>query len=329
MKVTAPRADRERHQNRCNQTKITKFRKTVWGVFVVMHDFDPLDENEIAIRKGEHVSVWNQDDRDWFWVVKHASSSSEEGFVPSSCLREVSADSKTAAPIKCKHNKHVHCLCMTVHFISKCLCTSECYKHSHEIVHAPMDTDLPSPPFLSPPAVDSVRHNSYTTTTTTNSGSPNDIMDPVRHRAHSHESRHPNPIQSRPPRPSSGGVSRNNSRRERRSSESNSQVHRLHNQEPLNLSIKKDGLPPSPPSSPPPPYTEFDTNRRFMSLSQQPTEMHHSQPSGQGYGHGMHRTRSQGYVTSRGRAVHYPSSSTPHGERREEGGVFPNEGTLV
>lgn len=150
MKVTAPRADRERHQNRCNQTKITKFRKTVWGVFVVMHDFDPLDENEIAIRKGEHMSVWNQDDRDWFWVVKHASSSSEEGFVPSSCLREVSADSKTAAPIKCKHNKHVHCLCMTVHFISKCLCTSECYKHSHEIVHAPMDTDLPSPP-SSPP----------------------------------------------------------------------------------------------------------------------------------------------------------------------------------
>ena len=69
---------------------------------MVTHDFSPLDENEIAIRKGEHVSVWNRDDRDWFWVVKHASSSSEEGFVPSSCLREVSADSKTPTAIKCK-----------------------------------------------------------------------------------------------------------------------------------------------------------------------------------------------------------------------------------
>ena len=51
-----------------------------------------------------------------------------------------------------------------------------------------------------------------------------------------------------------------------------------------------------------------------------------------GYGHrhrpGMHRTRSQGYVTSRNRAVHYPSSpSSAHG--RGEGRVFPDGGTLV
>ena len=97
-----------RHQRRQqnwnhNETKITKFRKTVWGVFLVTHDFDPLDENEIAIRKGEHVSVWNQDDRDWFWVVKHASSGQEEGFVPSGCLREVSTDSKVPSVI-CKLN---------------------------------------------------------------------------------------------------------------------------------------------------------------------------------------------------------------------------------
>lgn len=89
-------------------TKITKFRKTVWGVFVVAHDFDPMDENEIAIRKGEHVSVWNQDDRDWFWVVKHASSGQEEGFVPSGCLREVSTDSKIS--IRCKFFSIIHTL---------------------------------------------------------------------------------------------------------------------------------------------------------------------------------------------------------------------------
>ena len=104
-----------RHQRRQqnwnhNDTQITKFRKTVWGVFVVTHDFDPLDENEIAIRKGEHVSVWNQDDRDWFWVVKHASSGQEEGFVPSGCLREVSADSKVS--VRCKLSKHHYCMAM-------------------------------------------------------------------------------------------------------------------------------------------------------------------------------------------------------------------------
>ena len=102
-----------RQQNWTNgETKITKFRKTVWGVFVVTHDFDPLDENEIAIRTGEHVSVWNQDDRDWFWVVKHTSSGQEEGFVPSGCLREVSADSKIS--VRCELSKIATTACVSV-----------------------------------------------------------------------------------------------------------------------------------------------------------------------------------------------------------------------
>ena len=79
-------------------------------MFVVTHNFDPLDENEVAISKGEHVSVWNQDDRDWFWVVKHASSNSEEGFVPSGCLREVSAESKTSSAVECECT--LTCMCM-------------------------------------------------------------------------------------------------------------------------------------------------------------------------------------------------------------------------
>jgi hypothetical protein len=116
--VAGSRCDQQqvlRHQRRQqnwnhNETQITKFRKTVWGVFVVTHDFDPLDENEIAMRKGEHVSVWNQDDRDWFWVVKHASSGQEEGFVPSGCLREVSADSKVS--VRCKLSKLCAHYCM-------------------------------------------------------------------------------------------------------------------------------------------------------------------------------------------------------------------------
>ena len=70
------------------QTKIDKFRKFVWGVYIVTHEFEALDENEVSVCPGDHVSVFNQDDREWFWVVKHATA--EEGFVPSCILEETS-----------------------------------------------------------------------------------------------------------------------------------------------------------------------------------------------------------------------------------------------
>ena len=70
------------------QTKIHKFRKFVWGVYIVTQEFESLDENEVSVHAGDHVSVFNQDDRDWYWVVKH--STAEEGFVPSCILEETS-----------------------------------------------------------------------------------------------------------------------------------------------------------------------------------------------------------------------------------------------
>ena len=70
------------------QTRIDKFRKCVWGVYIVTHEFESLDENEVSVHPGDHVSVFNQDDRDWYWVVKH--STAEEGFVPSCILEETS-----------------------------------------------------------------------------------------------------------------------------------------------------------------------------------------------------------------------------------------------
>ena len=49
--------------------KSTKFNKYPWGMFVVTDDFVARDENEISVSmKGEHVSVWNRDDPDWFWT---------------------------------------------------------------------------------------------------------------------------------------------------------------------------------------------------------------------------------------------------------------------
>ena len=90
-----------RHQMSQNsQTKIAKFRKCLWGVFVVTNDFDAYDENEVSVRAGDHVSVWNQDDNEWFWIVKHTSA--EEGFVPCCYLREIVASDAQHMPGKCE-----------------------------------------------------------------------------------------------------------------------------------------------------------------------------------------------------------------------------------
>ena len=70
-------------------TRIAKFRKCLWGVYIVIQTFESQDENELSVCKGDQVSVWNQDDQEWFWIVNHTSS--EEGFVPSCFLQEVVA----------------------------------------------------------------------------------------------------------------------------------------------------------------------------------------------------------------------------------------------
>ena len=92
------RRERRRDMLRA-QTRIGKFRKCLWGLYVVIEDFEGTDENEVTVKTGEHVSVWNQDDREWYWIVKHTSNYSEEGFIPSITLREiVSSDSKHPPP---------------------------------------------------------------------------------------------------------------------------------------------------------------------------------------------------------------------------------------
>lgn len=80
--------------NKAGQTRIKKFRKNLWGVYIVVQKFEAQDENEVSVSEGDHVSVWNQDDRDWYWIVKH-DTSSEEGFVPSSYLKELNPDSQS------------------------------------------------------------------------------------------------------------------------------------------------------------------------------------------------------------------------------------------
>lgn len=75
-------------QQKDNQNnKVLKFRKFIWGVYVIQQDFEAIDENEISVRAGQHVSLLNQDDADWYWVVRHDDS--QEGFVPRSHLLEL------------------------------------------------------------------------------------------------------------------------------------------------------------------------------------------------------------------------------------------------
>ena len=48
------------------------------------------DYFEVNVQEGDHVSVWNQDDPEWYWIVKHDTN--EEGFVSSGCLKEIGSD---------------------------------------------------------------------------------------------------------------------------------------------------------------------------------------------------------------------------------------------
>ena len=193
---------------------------------------------------------------------------------------------------------------------------------------------LPHLLFLSLPstAVESLRHNSYSSTPRS-SPRPEDIsVDRMRQRSSSHESRRSTSA-AQHHRPSSGGSS-SSGRCTRKTSDGSTHSQRLRNRVPSNLSIQKSELAPTPPSSPPPPYSEIDSNRQFVSLSQQPPDTQtHGQH--QGINNAMHRTRSQGYATSRSaRFQQYPSPSTPQNELGGGGGggnsqLSNTEGTLV
>ena len=120
-------------------------------------------------------------------------------------------------------------------------------------------------------------------------------------------------------RPGSGG---SQGRRGRINSDSSSRSANVKvARTPSISSIEKNEIPESPPSSsPPPPYSEYDsgnTDRRF-SLSQQ-----QDSSTSNGYGTSMHRTRSHGHVHHiRGRA-NMQSLSQPSGE---QGGLVIRRG---
>lgn len=106
-------------------------------------------------------------------------------------------------------------------------------------------------------------------------------------------------------------------RRGRLNSDSSLRSSGLKMKTPSATSIEKIDIPESPPSSPPPPYSEVDrSNRRFaqFSLSQQPEV-----PSGL-YSAPMHRSSSQGHTSSNSTYQMRPRINThpamPSSERR-------------
>lgn len=100
--------------------QMSKFRKYLWGVYAVREDFEGVDENEVSVKEGEHVMVFNQDDQDWFWVVKHKTDNTE-GFVPSYLLKEVvAAEHRSPSDLKSPAGQYTHTLTL---YLSLRVCT--------------------------------------------------------------------------------------------------------------------------------------------------------------------------------------------------------------
>ncbi|KAI1294992.1 hypothetical protein HDE_06029 [Halotydeus destructor] len=62
---------------------LTAFHKESLGHHLVLYNFVARDENDLSVERGEIVTLLNQDDPEWYWVVR---SDSQEGFVPSAFM---------------------------------------------------------------------------------------------------------------------------------------------------------------------------------------------------------------------------------------------------
>ena len=62
---------------------VQHFKKQSCGRYIVLFDFSAQDENDISVQRGEFVTVLNQEDESWFWIIK---TDDQEGFVPSAFI---------------------------------------------------------------------------------------------------------------------------------------------------------------------------------------------------------------------------------------------------
>lgn len=74
---------------RSTESEYKPFELNFDGVYVVKNNFQATDENDISVKLGEYVSVYNKDDPDWYWVRKESRDYAPvQGFVPASFLCE-------------------------------------------------------------------------------------------------------------------------------------------------------------------------------------------------------------------------------------------------
>ena len=61
------------------------------GRYVVLYSYRAQDENDLAVERGQVVTVLNSEDPDWFWVSLYDQC---EGFVPSGFIYPLDAIQK-------------------------------------------------------------------------------------------------------------------------------------------------------------------------------------------------------------------------------------------
>ena len=84
-----------------NSESYQEFIKRNHGQYIVLFDFKAVQEDDIAVRQGDRVTVLNKDDVDWYWVK---TQDGEEGFAPREYLRHISPSSKSGRFLSLYHS---------------------------------------------------------------------------------------------------------------------------------------------------------------------------------------------------------------------------------
>lgn len=67
-----------------NSKSYQEFIKKNHGQYIVLFDFEAVQEDDVSVQQGERVVVLNNDDADWYWVK---TKDGREGFTPKEYLQ--------------------------------------------------------------------------------------------------------------------------------------------------------------------------------------------------------------------------------------------------
>ena len=81
------------------------FVKKHLGQYIVLFDYNAMQEDDISTQRGEMVTVLNKDDPDWYWV--RTEDGTHEGFIPRKFLRPMQEENSFGKLSKIIHNKSI------------------------------------------------------------------------------------------------------------------------------------------------------------------------------------------------------------------------------